>query len=530
LALRSPRRLPPLDPTNPRAFAGGLLWRRRFFLSAFCIGWAVAPLPGAWAAPRAATAEQPQPGVVLEGNEQIYCVLAALNAAGYDAGLGVDTGNSTRREVRALLARKSIVVLPGLQRFYSEHRVANNPGADLGQYISLALLLGSPPDFKFTVPQADLPPDAKDVAGLILLLKSFYNQANLLDSWAQAQGRYQAEVERYSDPVRRRISLADAYLRFPSGAYLGRTYAIYLDLLGEPGQIQARIYGQNYYLVVTPSKEPKLEEIRHQYLHFRLDPLAAKYAPEIHQKIELQAIARGAPSLARDFKEDFPLLVTECLIRAAELRMDKSPKAQAEKTLEELTAGGLILARYFYEALATYGEQDTSLSVFYKPMVLAIKPREERQRLANVKFSPPPQPAPDASAQGLSEEERLLNQGDNYIAQGKYSEAKAVFQSALEKFGPKSERALYGLAVVAANTRKPDLAEEYFLKTLEAARDLRIATWSHIYLGRLYDLKGNRQQALGQYRVASLTAAAFPEALRAVEGGMQQPFGSKPKE
>lgn len=477
-----------------------------------------------WLIPRSAAAQQGN--VMLEANEQLFCVLAALNSAGYDAGLSEDGGNSTRREVRALLAKRNIPILPELRKFYADHRVADDAGSDLGQYISLALLLGPPPEFRPTVPQSDLPPDAKRLVGLIPLLRSFYNQAGLLELWAQLQARYQGAVESYSEAVRRSVVQSDGYLRFPSGSYLGRTYTIYLSLLAAPEQVHARIYGANYYLVVAPSKEPKLNEIRHQYLHFLLDPLAVKYAPEIHQKIELAAVARPAESLGSDFKEDFPLLVTECLIRAAELRMDKRSKAETEKVVQGLTASGLILAPYFNQALADFEQQDASMNVFYKPMILGINPREERNRLASVKFSPRAAPASKQASPALSEEERLLNQADNLIAEGHYSEAKTAFQT-IEKSNPRNERALFGLAVVASNTRKPDLAEEYFRKTLDSARDLRLVTWSHIYLGRLYDLQGKRVEALGHYRAASLTASTYPEALRAVQNGLSRPYGSK---
>jgi tetratricopeptide (TPR) repeat protein len=126
-----------------------------------------------------------------------------------------------------------------------------------------------------------------------------------------------------------------------------------------------------------------------------------------------------------------------------------------------------------------------------------------------------------------TEEERALDDADNLFFRGRYSEAKLAYQAVLEKMDPKSERALFGLAIVASNMRKPDLAEGYFQKTLETARDLRIVTWSHIYLGRLDDLRGKRQDALAQYRAASLTAAAFPMALRAVEAGQAEQFGPK---
>ena len=243
--------------------------------------------------------------------------------------------------------------------------------------------------------------------------------------------------------------MTDVYFRFPAGAYLGRTYRIDLDLLGAPEQAQARIYGLDYYLVVTTSTQLKMDEIRHQYLHFLLDPLAAKYAPEINEKARLRGTAYRAPALASSFKEDFPLLVTECLIRAAELRLDKRPPAEAEKSLQEMTASGLILVRYFYGSLAAFEKQEASMTFLYKQMIHDIDPLAEERRLAKVAFAPaltPPVQA--AAAPAKTEEERLLDKGDNLFYQGRYRDAKLVYEEVLEKTDPKSERALFGLAVV----------------------------------------------------------------------------------
>jgi tetratricopeptide (TPR) repeat protein len=460
--------------------------------------------------------------VLVQSSEQLFCVLAALNDAGYDTGAGIDTGNRTREVLRADLAGKQIPVLPDIRKFYEAHKIAGDPGGNLGQYISLALLLGPPPDFKFTVAQSDLPPDARNVADLIPLLKVFYKQADLLDLWARASIDGQSAIERYSPPVRRSIELADAYLRFPAGAYLGRTYTIFLDLLGAPNQVQARIYGSNYYLVITPSKKLRIHDIRHQYLHFLLDPLAVKYGPEIHHAISLEAVARKAPALSSDFKEDFSLLVTECLIRSIELRMDKVPEAAATKQVQQMTASGLILAPYFYNALEQFEKQDASMNVYYQQMIEGINPVKEEKELAKVHFTQPPKPA--AAAPELSEAERLLDQGDNAIYSGDYVAAQAAFEQVL-KGNPQNERALFGMAVVASNTRKPDLARKYFEETLSAAHNLRLVTWSHIYLGRLDDISGSRNKALAQYRAASLTAGHYPEAMRAVENGLRIPFG-----
>jgi tetratricopeptide (TPR) repeat protein len=456
--------------------------------------------------------------VLVESSEQLFCTLAAINAAGYNPG----GGSKARDAVHAYLAGKQIPVISDIRKFYEAHMVVGDPGRNLGQYVSLALLLGPPPDFKLTVAEADLPPDAKNVAGMVPLLKLFYSQADLVNLWARASVDFSSAIGRYSAPVRRNIELTDAYLRFPAGSYLGRTYIIYLDILGAPNQVQARIYGSNYYLVITPSERLRIHDIRHQYLHFLLDPLAVKYGPDIQHAEALEAVARKAPALRSDFKSDFSLLVTECLIRAAELRLDKVPAPDAAKQIEQLTASGFILVPYFYSALQQFENQEASMSNYYEQMVKGINPAEEGIRLGKVKFTEPPEQTTVTAA--ATETERLLDAGDNNIYSGNYDGAKVAFEQVLTK-DPKSERALFGLAVVASNTRKPDLARKYFEETLDAATDLRIVTWCHIYLGRLDDISGSRNKALAQYRAASLTAGRYPQAMRAVETGLREPFG-----
>jgi tetratricopeptide (TPR) repeat protein len=476
-------------------------------------------------APFPAFTQEQNGNVILQSSEQLFDVLAALEASGYNTGADIDTGDNTRNEVRAYLARQNIPVRTEISKFYTDHVIPDNPGQDLGQYVSLALLLDAPPDFKLTLRMRDLPPDARAVVGLVPLVKTFYRQADLADLWARLAPRYERARSRYRDEVRHDIELSDGYLRFPSGSYLGRTYTIDIALLGAPEQVQARIYRDSYYLVLTPSRTFKLDKIRYQYLHFLLDPLAVKFASDIEQKAELQGIARTAPALGDDYKNDFSLFVTECLIRAVELRMDK-PK-DAEKQVKHDLAEGLILTPYFYTRLADYEQQQVGMSIFYKDMVDGIPVRKIEQELADYKFAPPEQPKTVKRTVVLSQRDQLLQQGDNLIYQGQYLQAEADFRQVLQKFDPKSAEALYGMAVAAANTRKPDIAEKYFKQTLAVARNIRIVTWSHIYLGRIYDLESRRSEALEQYREASVTAANFPDALRAVQAGLRLPYGVK---
>src|SRR5947207_6511179 len=329
-------------------------------------------------ASRPARAQQPS-NVYLEPNEQLFDILAALNAAGYDAGFGTPNDDPVRAAWRSHLRSKNATVVVQLRKFYAGHRVASDASADLGQFISLALLLGSPPEFKRTVEETELPPDAKSVEVLLPLLRTFYKQADLGTLWTRAHLRYDSEIGLLTGPVRKVLADTEGYLRFPSGNYLGRTYAIYLCLLGLSGQVQARIYGSSYYLVTTAWKEPPLYEIRHQYLHFLLDPMALKFAAEIQQRAALGLVAHQAPMLGTDFKDDFSLLLTECLIRSIELRMDKPPKETLPKTLAELVSEGYILVPYYYSALQDFEKQDASMTVYYKEMVEGIDPKKEDQ-------------------------------------------------------------------------------------------------------------------------------------------------------
>ena len=68
---------------------------------------------------RAADARQ------LESNETLFCVMAAINAAGYDEGVNLPDNNPLRKQVRDYLATRRIDVLPELKLYYRHHMRQN---------------------------------------------------------------------------------------------------------------------------------------------------------------------------------------------------------------------------------------------------------------------------------------------------------------------------------------------------------------------------------------------------------------------
>ena len=118
-----------------------------------------------------------QQGIVAEPNLQLFTVLAAVNAAGYDVGAGRPELAPMRYAVRRELAAKEIPSLPALRVFYGDHQLFD-PSRDLGQYVSLALLL-SGPNFELgppSEPRRNLPPDVVDLQDMVPLIAAFYRR------------------------------------------------------------------------------------------------------------------------------------------------------------------------------------------------------------------------------------------------------------------------------------------------------------------------------------------------------------------
>ena len=73
-------------------------------------------------------------------------------------------------------------------------------------------------------------------------------------------------------------------------------------------------------------------------------------------------------------------------------------------------------------------------------------------------------------------------------------------------------------------TRDMEGARSYFERTLEVSKEHKLLAWSHIYLGRIYDLQEDRDSAMNQYRAALAAGDPSPEVKNAAEKGLKQPY------
>ncbi len=452
----------------------------------------------------------------------LFSTLAAINAAGYDAGMDSSLNDryKVRGEIRSELAKRNIPVLPELKAFYKEHKKGSDT-ADLSQYVSFALVAGGPPNFE--VSETQVPPDVESLRGLSPLLARFYEQANLAELWNRSQQAYNAAMADYQEPVINTLFEVNGYLRNPSG-YLGRRFQIFLDLLGAPNQVQIRSYKDDYYVFITPTTAPVIDEIRDAYLGYVLDPLTFKYSKAINDKRVLQKYAQDAGALDLAYKDDFSLLVTKCLTKAIDSRLiHGGDKRQA--FINEAMRQGYILTAAFAELLPAYEKQQDSLRIYYADLVNAIDVRKEEKRLSKIEFvqSVAPKVAVVPDKMRLDPAEESLEAAEGVYEQGQYEDAAKLFKKVFAQTADKAMhgRAYYGLARIAVHENRRDQAVEMFQRTVEANTDPPIMAWAHVYLGRLAVAAGNSAKASEEFKLALANEGASALAHQAAEQGLE---------
>ena len=243
----------------------------------------------------------------------------------------------------------------------------------------------------------------------------------------------------------------------------------------------------------------KMQQIRHTYLHYLLDPLAMKYNVEFARLHPLLQQVKSAP-MDESFRANISLLVNECLIRAIELRTGEKHGSRSSASLDEDDREGYILTRHFYDALAKFEKDPAGLRNAYAGMLNAIDVRKESKRASQIHFAD--EAAPELLHLARPQAEHLLFNAEKALSAGDRDGAKKLAQQALDEKQEDPGRALFILAQVATANRDMEGARTYFQQAIQNAHEPRVVAWSHIYLGRIFDLKEDRTAALEEYRSA----------------------------
>ena len=509
------------------------------------------------------------PTISLVSAEPVFLMAAALNACGYDDGLeeSAPVRKRVREEVNQALANSEDArnKRDHLCLYIAQHRMTGG-ALDIAQYISLALYLTPPPELETSVELTEMPPDSTQVVEIVPLLRDFVAAVDLHSIWLVVHPIYDKEADQLHDPLSRMIVSTNLYLKMPAETYNGRRFVVVIEPMLSPRTINARIYGTDYVVVVSPVNGTiRMSDVRHTYLHYMIEPLLYLRSNALSRTQPILKEVRDAPMEFR-YRSDTVALTVECLIKAIEARImdtgipvykipaniDRSdlPRYERERqayqqkvdavriaTMRHDMTQGFVLTQYFYEQMLQFEKDPVSLKDTMGEMVYSMDIEQQIHRARNLDFDK----EADGDVLTRSKPRKLtgLDLAEARLAAGDVVTASAIARQALSTNSDSSDssdslvavavsaRAEFILARVAILTGHPDQAIKGFQRTLATSKDMRLLAWSHIYLGRMLDLDCKRDEALTEYKEAMKTRDGQLDTRLSAERGIKAAYAVK---
>ncbi len=500
------------------------------------------------------------PTISLTSAEPVFVMAAALNMCGYDEGLddSAPVRKRVRDEINQVLStsENARTKRDALCLYIAQHRMTGTE-LDIAQYISLALYLTPPPELETTADLTEMPPDATQVAEIVPRLRDFADAVDLHGIWLTVHHIYDETANQLHDPLSRMIVSTNLYLKMPAGTYDGRRFIVVIEPMLSPSTVNARIYGTDYVVVVSPvNGKISMTDVRHTYLHYVIEPLLYARSNAIDRTQPVLKEIRDAPLEFRYRSDTVPLTV-ECLIKAIEARtmdtgipayiipadVDRSqlPRYEHERQLTEQKQEavrlatvqhdmkqGFVLTQYFYEQMIQFEKDPASLKDTIGEMVYSMDVDQQVHRARQTEFDK----EADAEVLERSKPRKLtgMDLAEARLSNGDVAAASAMAQQVLQKQGDTiastadSARAYFILARAAAMTGHPEQAIDDFQKTLATSKEQRLLAWSHIYLGRMLDLDCKRDQAVSEYKLALTVRDGMEDTRLAAERGVKNAY------
>ncbi len=400
--------------------------------------------------------------ISLVDSETLFTMSAALNACGYDEGL--DESDPVRNHIREEMNRAMVASEEArksrdqLCLFVAQHRMTGTV-KDISQYISLALYLTPPPALETSVELPEMPPDSTQVVEVLPLLREFAKSVDLHGIWLTNRRGYDETVSHLHDPLTKMILSTNFYLKMPASTYDGRRFLVVVEPMLSPRTINARIYGPDFVVVVSPvNGQIRMADVRHTYLHYLIEPLLYQRATAMDRFLPMLKEVRESP-LEVNYRTDIVALTVECLIKAVEVRtMDtgiapyKTPadatradfaqvehdrgvvQAKMEQVrqtrLHHEETQGFVLTRYFYEQLGHFEKDPASLKDTIGELVYTMDVDHEQHRARQLTFDQ--QADQDVLRRSTPRKLAGLDLAEARLAAGDYATASALGSPVIE--------------------------------------------------------------------------------------------------
>jgi tetratricopeptide (TPR) repeat protein len=544
-------------------------------------------------------------------------VMAALNMAGFDYETGGQPLTPARAELRKDLARLDPQVKEKLGAFYKAHRRAGvDEAADAARYEALSLMMTPPPAFTVYQPNEQaggrtMPDDLQPLLDFVPLVREFYLKSGVRELIPKYLGIGQRYVALYRTPVGEVIyevlgyfhaapetvismrplvvksATPDAKTQQSTVYARNRSRQVFFipdplaaldtstvrgDILNQKEDLLSRRVGDDYIVIVGPSRTVATDPVRQAMIRFVIDPMVERHLKQsLEYKDQILKLVASAPSASRQYTNSVYLIVRESLAQATEIRLRRIramaargsySEADATYDLAQAYLRGAVLSFHFYESLMGLEQVGIGIEDFFDQMIATAKfdretarPKEFEALVARVSASRSKAVKPIGGETGAAEAvigamaSKIL-MSDDLIRDKRFAEAHSLLDEVLV-VEPNNARALYGMAQVLTQSSSPveldpkadendkiqaqhdrlEKAIKLYHRAIESAskdNERWLIQWGHVFLGRIFDFQEFRADAIGEYDKAvamgpDIPNGAYKEALE----GKQRPYGQK---
>jgi tetratricopeptide (TPR) repeat protein len=556
--------------------------------------------------------------VRVESDPRTLVVMAAINVAGFDAETGGQPLSPLRAELRKDLTKIDPQLRAKLAAFYKAHRRAGvDEMTDATRYAALSLLMTPPPGFNVQTPpgvvlpeelQSLLSVDDKGTEPTIQrLVREFYLTSGFKNVLAKYTQVAEAYATAYRQPVGELIYQLLEYFHAspetiinmrplviaptdtearrkkqnPTVVARNRSRQVFVitdpllalntsvvrgDILNQKDDLLTRRVGDDYIVIVGPSRAYNIDGVRQALIRFVIDPLVERHLKfALDYKEPITKLVAAVPTAAKQYQSSVYLVLRESLAQAAEARLKRlramagGPAYSEDDATFDLAQAylrGAVLTFHFYGALRDLEAVGLSLETFIDQMVATVKFEREMTRakefepvvarMAAARSARRGEPATEPTAAPPAK--RILA-SDDLIRQKKFAEARLILESVLAD-EPNNARALFGLAQVLSATPSAveldpkadendkiqaqhdrfEQAIKLYRKAIDNASpesEKWLIQWSHVLLGRIYDFQEFRNDALAEYDKAIEMGEVPNGALKEAREGKLRPYGQK---
>ena len=174
------------------------------------------------------------------------------------------------------------------------------------------------------------------------------------------------------------------------------------------------------------------------------------------------------------------------------------------------------------------------MRLYFPDLVRGIDLKREEERLDHIDFATSRSnvvvhTVTREVAKPLTGAEKTLDAAEKLYLARDLKHAQDTYLQVLKETDqkPLHAKAYYGLARIAVLERDPETGDHLFQKVLELDPDADTKSWSLLYLARLADSQGDRDEAEKQYKAALAVDGAPDSVKQAAEKGLKEAFRKK---